>query len=178
MDEETRLVVAEDDDPLVEAGGSGAVARSEAELMAAKIVAALDVIASHMELETPHPKTARRVRGSRTVPPEFVSAMIASVESVPQFQSFETFDPEEARRVLQSRDTLRIVTERVSRLLASLNYTMESRWAKVASAAVVTFNLASILAETSENGELAAHVKTLRRHLGRTNKPKAKKNAK
>jgi hypothetical protein len=178
VDEESRLVVAEDDDPSVEAGGTSAVARSETELMAAKIIAALDVIASHMELETPHPKTARRVRGSRTVPPEFVSSLIASVETVPQFQVFGTFDPEEARRVLQSRDALRIVTERVSRLLKSLNYTMESRWAKVASAAVMTFNLASILAETPENGELAAHVETLRCHLARTNKPKAKKNAK
>lgn len=178
MDEETRLVVAEDDDLPAEGGDTGAVARSEAEQIAAKIIAAIDLIASHLELETPHPKTASRVRGSRTVPPEFVVSMIASVEAVPQFRSFETFDPEEARRVLQSRDALRIVTEHVSRFLASLNYTLESRWAKLASAAVLTFNLASILAETTEDGELAAHVKTLRRHLGRTNKPKAKKNAK
>lgn len=168
MDEETQLVVTETEKP-----DSPAV--NDAERMAATIVAALDVIASRLNLETPHPKTSRRVRGSRTVSPEFVSSLIASMETLPRMQTIGIFDPEKARLVLQSRDALRIVAERVAMLLASVNYTIEARWADVVSAGLDTYAIASILAEKPENAELAAHVEVLRRHLGRTSWKKLKK---
>jgi len=175
VDEETQLVVASDGSSPAETGKPGSPALNDAERMAATIVAAIDVIASRMQLETPHPKTSRRVRSSRTVSPEFISSLIASVEALPQMQAIGIFDPEAARLVLQSRDALRIVAERVAMLLASVNYTIEAQWADVVSAGLGTFSIASILAEKPENAELAAHVETLRRHLGRTNKPKPKK---
>lgn len=175
MDEETQLVVTSDSSSPAETEKPGAPALNDAERMAATIVAALDVIASRLNLETPHPKTSRRVRGSRTVPPEFVSSLIASVEALPQMQAIGIFDPAEARLVLQSRDALRIVAERVAMLLASVNYTIEAQWAEVVSAGLDTYAMASIMAEKPENAELATHVEVLRRHLGRTSWTKPKK---
>lgn len=169
MDEETQLAVAPD---------SSSPALTDAERTAATIVAALDIIASRLNLETPHPKTSRRVRGSRTVSPEFISSLIATVEAQQQLQTIGTFDTEKARLVLQTRDALRIVAERVAMLLASVNYTIEARWAEVVHAGMGTFRIATAMAEDPANAEMAAHVETLRRHLGRTNKPKKPKKAK
>ena len=175
MDEETRLVVAPDGSAPSETETGSPPALNDAEQLAAMIVTAIDALASRLELETPHPKTARRVRGSRTVPPEFVSSMIAAVEALPLLQAFGTFDTQEARRELRSRDARRIVAERLAMLLASVNYTMEARWAKIARAALATYTLANAVADDPKHAELAAHLETLRRHLGRTNKAKKKK---
>src|SRR5688572_20353546 len=84
--EETRLVVTPDGSLPSETETPSSPALKDAERMTARIVEALELIASHMNLETPHPKTARRVRGSRTVSPEFVFSMIAAVEALPQLQ--------------------------------------------------------------------------------------------
>ena len=104
--------------------------------------------------------------------------MIASVEALPQMQELGLFDPERARLVLQSRDALRIVAERVAMLLASVNYTIEAQWSEVVSAGLDTYAMASIMADKPENAELAAHVEVLRRHLGRKSWTKPKKAAK
>ena len=166
MDEETQLVAPE---------VSNSPATLSAEQLAAQVIEALDLLSAWMALETPHPATARRVRGGRTVSREFVAAMIAAVEADPVLQGLRTFDTAEARDVLQSRDAGRVVADRVAMFLKSVNYTMEARWAKVAREALTTFNLATGLARDSKSAELAAHVENLRRHLGRTNKPKPKK---
>jgi hypothetical protein len=168
VDEESRLAVV-----TVESAPSV----SAAERLAAQVVGALDVIAAHLNLETPHPKTAGRVRGSRTVSPEFMSSMIASAEALAQLRVFG-FDPEKARLALQSKEAFRIIAERLAMLLASVNYTMESRWAEVVADALTAYALASRQAGKPKNPELAAHVANLRRHLGRTNRAgKSKKKA-
>lgn len=52
-----------------------------ADELVAQIVQVMDKIEERMRLESPHPSTARRVRGARTIPREFVVALIATVES-------------------------------------------------------------------------------------------------
>ena len=165
MDKETREVV-----PLE----SSVPALPSAEL-AAKVLDVMDMIEERMELETPHPSTRSRVRGGRTVPREFVVAMIAAVESVPEMRELGTFDPAAAREVLQAQDAYRQVAERTFRLLASLNYTIESRWAKVAAAATLTLSLARIRARNPRAAKLAAVVENLRKLLGRKGKGNGKK---
>jgi hypothetical protein len=103
--------------------------------------------------------------------------MIASADALPEFRAFG-FDPEKGRQALQSKEAFRIIAERVAMFLASVNYTMESRWAEVIADALAAYSLASRQAAKPRHPELAAHVATLRRHLGRTNKAdKSKKKA-
>jgi hypothetical protein len=165
MDEETQLVPSASTAPGV----------TEAEELAARIIRALDLVTARMGLETPHPATAKRVRSGRTVSREFVEAMIVAVEALPELQRLRTFDSAEARDVLQGRASMQAVADRVAMLVASVNYTIEARWAKVARAALDTFRLASAIADSTDNAVLAAHVEVLRRHLGRKNGRKAKK---
>jgi hypothetical protein len=166
VEKETREVV-----PLE----SGVPALPSVEEFAARIINVMDLIAERMELETPHPSTRSRVRGGRTVPREFVVALIAAFESMPEMRAFGTFDPAEAREVLQSQDAYRQVAERTHRLLASMNYTIESRWANVAAAATLAFSLARIRARHPGEAKLAAVVENLRKLLGRKGKGTAKK---
>lgn len=165
MDEETRLVAPEGDVP----------ARRSAEERAEKVLQAIEVLTEWLALETPQPDTAHRVRSARTVSREFVVAMTAAVEALPELQRLETFDSAEARSVLEASDSMKVVADRAAMFLASLNYTIEARWARVARQALDTYRLASAIAPNARNPKLAAHVAILRRHLGRTTGPKKKK---
>ena len=138
-----------------------------AEQLAADVAKVMDLIAEHLKLETPHPSTARRVRGARTVPREFVVSMIAAAERRPDFPFLGEFDSAEARSVLESTDAHRMLAQRTAMLLASLNYTIEARWAKVVASAMYAFSQASIVAAEPEQAELAAEIENLRRQLGR-----------
>lgn len=181
MDEDTRAIVLLEGIAPSEADASAELAVRPAEQLVAEVVKVMDLIAERLELESPHPSTARRVRGARTVPREFVVSMIAAVERRPDFPFFSRFDSAEARAVLESSDAYRVLAERTAMLLASLNYTIEARWAKVVASAVHTFSMASIVAEQSERAELAAEIENLRRQLGRKGvrrKKAAKKAAK
>jgi len=165
MEEETQVVRT----------ASAAPAVMEAEELAVHVIRAIDMMSARMELETPHPATASRVRSGRTVPREFIAAMAAAVDALPELQRLRRFDSAEAREVLGGRDSLKTVADRVAMLMASVNYTIEARWARIADAALDTFRVASAMAESSDNPELAAHVQILRRHLGRRKGRKTKK---
>lgn len=168
MDEETRAIV-----PL-QGEASAELAVRPPEQLAAEVAKVLDLIAARLQLETPHPLTASRVRGARTVPREFVLSMIAAAERRPDFLFLSKFDSAEARAVLELIDEYRLLSERTAMLLASLNYTIEARWARVVADALHCFSLASILAKDPRDAELAAEIENLRRHLGRKGARKKK----
>ena len=180
MDEETRAIVPLETTATVEVGPSpdAVTARAAAGQMAAQVTSIMDMIAERLRLESPHPSTAKKVRGARTVPREFVVGVTALVEWMPMLS--KTFDPAEAHGVLESTDAYKQLVERTSLLLASMKYTNEARWAKVVSAAMLTFSIASIMAEDPKNAELAARVANLSTLLGRrgTKKKKAAARAK
>lgn len=165
MEEETRIVASESSVP----------ARPLAEELVAQVLQAVDVIMERMELETPNPVTAKKVRGSRTVSREFVAAMAAAVDALPELQRLGLFDSDAARQMLQGRDSMQLVADRVAMLMTRVNFTIEARWARITRAALETYRMASAMATVVDNPELAAHVEILRRHLGRTNQPKKKK---
>lgn len=175
MSEETRLVPQPDggSPSEIEKAPSKALANVAQEV--AKIVTALDIISEHLQLEHPHPSTARRVRGARTVPREFVLSTIDSVDALPSLQNLGTLDTDEAREVLEKQDALRTIAERVAMFLTAANFTLEARWSRVAEAAMKTYKIASIKAEDPANADIAAHVEVLRRHLGRKGGKKKKK---
>jgi len=141
-------------------------------LLANEIAEAIEAIAARIpQLEAPHPSTAPGVRGARTVSREFIVSMITAVEATPELQSVGTFDTQKARATLQFIDAFRPIADRLAALLASVNYTMASRRAKVAAPAMTTYAVAKGLARDSSSAPLAAHLDTLRRNLGRTNRP-------
>ena len=166
MDEDTRELV------LLE---SSVPAAREPDRLAALIINVMDKIAERMELESPHPSSAKKVRGARMVPRDFIVDMIAAVETMPEFQAIGTFDAAEARAMLEFSDANRPVAERLSRLLASINYTIEARWSKVVAAALLTLSLASIQAKSPDKADLAARVASLSKTLGRKGRKTKKK---
>lgn len=141
-----------------------------AEELAAEIGEAIDSLAARIpRLEAPHPSTATHVRGARTVSRGFLTSMIAAVEARPELQSLGTFDTDEARDTLQFRDAFRPIADRVAMLLASLNYTMAARQAKVAANAMRTYEIMKALARDAGGAPLVEHLEVLRRDLGRKN---------
>jgi hypothetical protein len=166
VDEDTREIV------LLE---SSVPATLEPERLAALVINVLDKIAERMELESPHPSTARKVRGARMVSRDLIVDMIAAVETMPGFQALGTFDAAEARSMLETCDAHYPVAERLTRLLASINYTLEARWAKVVAAALLTLSLAKIVAQDPEKADMAARVESLSKTLGRKGRKTKKK---
>lgn len=169
MDEDIRAIV-----PLV----TQQLAVHPPEQVAAEVVKVLDFLTGRLELETPHPSTANRVRGARTVPREFVVSLIAAAESRPDLRLLGQFDSAAAREAMESVEACRLVAERMVLFLANLNYTIEARWARVVADAMGTFSLASIAAKDPKEADLAAEVENLRRQLGRSGTRKKKKGAK
>jgi len=177
VDDEEILAVIPLEGGKAEGERSGVIAVRPADRMAADIAKVLDLISVRLELESPHPSTAKRVRGARTVPREFVLSMLAAAERRPDMPSLARFKTTRARDVLQSGDAIRLLSERTAMFLASLNYTYEARWAEVVADALATFAIASIAAKDPDQSELAAEVENLRKQLGRkgTKKKKEKK---
>ena len=146
-----------------------------AEETALEVAKILDLIASRLQLETPHPSTAKRVRGARTVPREFILSMIGAAERRPDLPVLGEFDSAGARDVLQSADACRLIAERTAMFLASLNYTIEARWANVVTEALNTFAIAKGVARRPAAAELSAEVENLSRQLGRKGVRRKKK---
>ena len=174
MDEETRLVPAQVTRALTNEETATLAPVTVAEV-STKIVAAIDLIASLIpDLRTPHPRTEKKVRGARTVPREAVLAIIAMVESSSVMQSMNLFDPEHGREVVELDDGYRLLDERLERLRRQVRYTVEARWAEVASTAMDAYIIAKRLAKEPRYADLAAHVATIGRHLDRSNGSTAK----
>lgn len=175
MDEETRLVPTQVTSALANADTT-ALAPVAVDELTTKIVAALDVIAAIIpDLRTPHPSTAKKVRGGRTVPREAVLSIVAMVESSRAIREMNLLDTERAHEILAFDDGFRVLDERLERLRGQVRYTVEARWAELASGAMDAYHMARRLAKDPRHADLAAHIATIRRHLGRTNEPKGEK---
>lgn len=148
-----------------------------AEKRAKELIALVDAFAARIpELERPHPSTARRVRGARTVTRAFIVKMIQMVDASAELQSVAPFDPARASAVLQFNAEFRHVARHLAALLASLNYTMESLYASVAKDALTTYAIAKGLGRDRRSAALGSYLRNLRRDLGRT-VPKSKRRA-
>lgn len=174
MDEQNSLVPIEVTQALTDADTAALTPVAVYEL-ATKMVSALDLIASLIpDLRTPHPATAKKVRGGRTVSRDAVASIVAMVESFPLLREMSRLDTERAREVLEFDDNFRILEERIERLRRQVMYTVEARWAEIVEPAMAAYAVAKRLARHPENADLAAHVTTVQRHLDRTNTKKQK----
>jgi hypothetical protein len=174
MNEETRLVPTQVTGALTK-GEPPTLVPVALDEVSTKLVAAIDLIASLIpDLRTPIPATEKKVRGGRTVPREAVLAIIAMVESSGMIQSMNLFDPEHGREVVELDDGYRLLDERLERLRRQVRYTVEARWAEVASDAMAAYMMAKRLARQPRFADLAAHIAIIARHLDRSNGSTAK----
>ena len=95
--------------------------------------------------------------------------MIAAIEDRPELTALGTFDVDEAREMLQFNDAFRHIVDQLTALARSVNYTMESRKARVAFAAMRTYEIARGLARDPDGAPLVRHLEAQRRDFGRTN---------
>lgn len=176
MDEESRLVPKQSTAEVSPAAEQTTIVPVGVDELTTKIFAALDMIAALIpDLRTPHPDTARKVRGGRTVSREAVVSIVAMTESSPDLQKTKALNVERAHEVLASTDPFRLLAEHLRRLQAQVSYTAEARWAELVAEAMNAYSLAGIFAKKRKDAHLAAHLKTIRRHLGRRNGATGKK---
>lgn len=99
MDEENRLVPVPETQALTETEAeTNALAPVALHELSTKLVAALDLIAANIpDLRKPHPSTAKKVRGARTVSREAVVSIVAMVEASATLQRLAVMDTERAR---------------------------------------------------------------------------------
>jgi hypothetical protein len=178
MDEENRLVPAQLTRALAR-DKTTALAPVAIDELTTTVIAALDVIAAIIpDLRKPHPATAKKARGGRTVPREAVVSIVAMVESSPALQEMNLLDTARAREVLEHDDGFHVLDERLERLRREVRYTVEARWAEVSSHAMDAYVMAKRLAKDPRYADLAAHLATIGRHLGRTNEASGTKKKK
>jgi hypothetical protein len=176
MDEESRLVPQESTATELAETDQSAIVPVGVNELTTKIFAALDVIAALIpDLRKPHPETAKKVRGGRTVSREAVVSIVAMTEDSPAVQEMNVLDVDRAHEVLASTDAFRLLAERLGRFQAEVKYTAEARWAELTTEAMVAYSIAGVFAKKQKDGHLAAHLKTIRRHLGRKNGATGKK---
>jgi hypothetical protein len=56
-----------------------------------------------------------------------------------------------------------------------VKYTAEARWAELTAEAMAAYGIAGVFAKKQKDAHLAAHLATIRRHLGRRNGATRKK---
>jgi len=126
-------------------------------------------------LKAPHSSTARRLSGHRTVPKEFIRGIMSAVDGVAELRALGKFDLDEAHAAFQFEAAFRPVADQLALMLASLNYTIDSRIAGVAVEALQAYTLAKGLARDGRNRNLTTRLRSLKRDLGRKGPRKKKK---
>jgi hypothetical protein len=127
-------------------------------------------------LKAPHKPTARRLTGHRTVPKKFIQGIIFSADTNQQLRAISKFDVDEARAALEFQAAFRPVADQLALMLASINYTIDSRMAPVASSALRTYTIAKAMArDGGKNSDLTHSLSALKRDLGRKGPRKKKK---
>ena len=148
---------------------------TRAERTAAVVKKILDLAARRIPgLTAPHAKTSRRISGHRTVPKKFIRTTIAAVDDLEELRSTGKFDSTEAMAALQFEAAFRPVVDQLAILLASLTYTIDLRLAPVAEKALQTYAVAKGLARNGGDRKLNAHLRHLKRDLGRKGPGKKK----
>jgi len=126
-------------------------------------------------LKAPHAATARRLSGHRTVPKKFIRGMMSAVDAIEELRILGKFDVNAAHAAFQFEAAFRPIADQLAFILASLNYTIDSRIAAVAADALQSYTLAKGLARDGRNRNLTTRLSALKRDLGRKGPRKKKK---
>lgn len=139
---------------------------TNADRLAAELMELISAIIERIpELEAPHPSSAGRVRGARTVSKDAIIAMTGVVESYPELR--RTFDVEAAHEMMQFNSALRPVMRALNDAATRLSYTMELKKARVAFSFLRTYKIAQALARDPEYAGLHTFLEILGREIPR-----------
>ena len=169
MDPKLRLVTSETAAPARELNAN--------ERAAAEVLALLEEIAARIpRLTGPSAEKNKRIRGARTVPREYVLAMLDTAETqLDDTLVLQTLDPADARDTVEFNAAFRPVARRLAVLLQSLNFTMAARWTDVVGRALKAYGMAKATSELPGNETLAAELELVAKELNRKGKKKRKK---
>ena len=130
-------------------------------------------------LDTGHPSTVKFVRSHLNVSGDFLAAAIAAVEQTPSLQGTQKLDTAAARVKLQMIEAFTPVIDRVTAFRNALRYTVQSEKAALAASGLQVYGLSKQLARdagaSAGTVSIISHIAVMKRHLGRTGRPKAAK---
>jgi hypothetical protein len=149
-------------------GPRAVVTVSESARLAEQVAQALtDRAALIGMLQYPHPQTRQRARGARTVPPEFIEAMVEIVEMFRTLQELGPLQPARARKKMEFMDAFRPIVRQAQMFTDALSFTLESTHADLADEALAAYTIAAALTRRQANPELAARLEVAKKLLGR-----------
>lgn len=144
--------------------------------MAAQVGQALSARAELIQkLQFPHPATRSRTRGARTVPPEFIDAMLEIVERFEVVEELGPLKPARAHERKALVEALRPILRQARVFTDAVSYTLESAHAEGAKEALGAYRIAATLTRRGANPELAARLETAKKILGRTGGARSRK---
>lgn len=142
--------------------------------LASQVIAAIAGLeASIPRFETSLPSNFAFVQGKRNVPADFIATVLAAVEANPELQRLGKFDVVEARDTLQFINAFRPVVDRVTAFIRNVQFTMDSKKAKVAVSGLQIYDIAKGIARDPSSAVVGAHVRSMKRDLRRS-RPKAR----
>ena len=123
------------------------------------------------DVEEQHPSTAKFVHGHQNVPDAFIVTSVTALEQTPSLQGVNGLDSVASRSDLQFNDAFKQVIDKMTAVRNALEYTVRTKRANLAAAALQTYYLAKGLARNKTNAAVIAHVSNMKRDLGRRGRP-------
>ena len=119
------------------------------------------------DVEEKHPSTAKFVHGHQNVPDAFIVSAVATMEQTPSLHGVDGLDPVVSRSDLQFNDAFKQVVDKLTALRNALQYTIRTKRANLAAAALQTYYLTKGIARNRTNAAVLSHVTNMKRDLGK-----------
>jgi hypothetical protein len=120
-----------------------------------------------------HPQLAKAIRGTRNVPPEFITSVKAEVDGRAPLQSFNTFSTTRAAAVPRYSAALALIAKKLQELLKSVLFSDAYFSATTNNEALVTYGITKQVGRTVSGTEAVAAAANMSEALGRK-RPKSR----
>lgn len=120
------------------------------------------------KLELLHPQDADFVKAHLNVPLQFLDTTISVVEQTPGLQALRKMDAKASRDALQFNQAFRPAWDKVIKVGRAIKDTMDTGLANVVVESFQMYAIVKALARDTDSADLAAHLKNMRRDLGRS----------
>lgn len=136
--------------------------------LATEFMSGLDTLAAIIpKLEVKHVTTANLVKAHQNIPNPFLASTVAAVEQSGELQVLKKLDVPSSRDTLQFIEAFRTVADKLNGVAQSLEFTLRSRKATLAVAALKIYDLAKSISRDPGSAGMALHVANMKRDLNR-----------